>query len=190
MGVEETPLHVPHTHQHTGAHPSNSACFMNWVGGCACAPVTSKGKGNHCKSHSVPGASFWQNVGEKIRFFGLPFTQHFGSVLSVQSTDRHRLAEVHLSPPTYIHGRRFKPPLHCLHQHYNYRVFYQKHRSSLLHFWTGDLEMKTDFTFFCRTWIGIAYASGEETSTASAKVWSAQLFAEGKVELSVYTDFQ
>lgn len=39
-----------------------------------------------------------------------------------------------------------------------------------LRFWCAsgpaDLEMKTDFTFICRTWIGIAYASGEETCSA------------------------
>lgn len=53
--------HPPYTHARarasidphptpTNTHPSS---FMNWVGGCACAPVTSKGKGNRCKSHSV-----------------------------------------------------------------------------------------------------------------------------------------
>lgn len=53
--------------------------------------------------------------------------------------------------------------------------------------------MKTDFTFFCRTWIGIAYASGEDTSALAVKVWSASslvFFMKGKVELTVYTDFQ
>lgn len=51
--------------------------------GCACAPVTSSGKGNHCKSHSVPCASFGQNVGGKKTPLP-PFPIHFlsGSLLS------------------------------------------------------------------------------------------------------------
>lgn len=36
----------------------------------------------------------------------------------------------------------------------------------LMRFWTADLEMMIDLTFICRTWIGIAYASGEQTRGA------------------------
>lgn len=50
-------------------------------------------------------------------------------------------------------------------------------------FWTGDLEMKADFTLFCRTWIGILYASGEDTFSkfgarnfSSIRGWSRFLF--------------
>ena len=51
--------------------------------------------------------------------------------------------------------------------------------------------MKTDFTFFCRTWIGIAYASGEETSLKVFERTNFFLFImKGKVEKTVYTDFQ
>lgn len=66
MGVSVNP---PRLSLHTSLlpHSSKSACFMNWVGGCA--SVTSKGKGNHCKSHSVPCASFWQKKRVFILFF-------------------------------------------------------------------------------------------------------------------------
>lgn len=37
--------------------------------------------------------------------------------------------------------------------------------------------MKTDPTFFCRTWIGIAYVSGEETFKVTQKVSSARFFS-------------
>lgn len=35
-----------------------------------------------------------------------------------------------------------------------------------MRFWTADLEMMIDLMFICRTWIGIAYASGEQTRGA------------------------
>lgn len=59
----------------------------------------------------------------------------------------------------------------------------------LMRFWTADLEMMIDLTFICRTWIGIAYASGEQTRSAVThtptparalarrKVWSEKLYA-------------
>lgn len=46
----------PHTHTRT----RTLACLMNWLDGGARAPDMSKGKGNHCKSHSVTCASFWK----------------------------------------------------------------------------------------------------------------------------------
>lgn len=46
----------PHAHIRT----RTLACLMNWLDGGARAPDMSKGKGNHCKSHSVTCASFWK----------------------------------------------------------------------------------------------------------------------------------
>lgn len=127
--------------------------------------------------------------------FSPPFSPLGISALSSQCTvqSRHRLAEVHLSavcsfffiyyywvtppppppppPCSPSTASSFKPtsPLTTSPRFFFSKntKFYLKHRSSSLQIWTGDLEMKTDFTFFCRTWIGIAYASGERDTPAS-----------------------
>lgn len=147
---------------------------MNCMDGCACAPVTSKGKGNHCKSYSVPPVHPFDKTGKNTVFF--PFSSAFRLCpLCVQSASSHRLAGVHLSfsPSTDIHSKQ----LCSVSTGIKTNDCADLKRNIAQAFCTsGDLEMKTDFTFFCRTWIGIAFASGEETFPVSMKVLSAQLF--------------
>lgn len=93
----------------------NSACFMNWMDGCACAPDTSRGKGNHCKSHSVPCASFGQNV-EKKRLVYPPRHFLFISALSSPGLSTHQASIGRGSPEVFffilpICGHSFKASL-------------------------------------------------------------------------------
>ncbi|XP_017282147.3 vascular endothelial growth factor receptor 3 isoform X2 [Kryptolebias marmoratus] len=92
---------------------------------------------------------------EKTFFFFL-LSQPSDSVRRAESTFTHR--PIRSSPE---HPRHFSFKTSAdLHRHQLFSQFSAR-TSSFLHFRTGDLEMKTDFTFFCRTWIGIiACASG------------------------------
>lgn len=66
---------VDHTRTYAHAH---KRCLMNWLDGGARAPDMSKGKGNHCKSHSVTCASFWKK-NTQVFLWPLWFPPHFGS---------------------------------------------------------------------------------------------------------------
>lgn len=123
------------------------------------------------------------------RFDKIVFFSQFLSISPrppcVHTTDSHRLTDIYLAvcpPSADVHSKHLSPlPPPEFKLHISVFFFLTWHiAQAFLHFWTGDLEMKTDFTFFCRTWIGIAYASGEETLTVSVKVVSAQLMYEGR----------
>lgn len=152
----------PHTHIRT----RTLACLMNWLDGGARAPDMSKGKGNHCKSHSVTCASFWKKKYPGFFLWPLWFPPHFGSVQTLLHTSSisspesvfflpHPPADIHSSPFTFrlkgFFNHYFLPPLK-----------YLKLLLGFVRVWSGDLEMKTDSPLICRIWIGIACASGEQ----------------------------
>lgn len=80
---------------------------MKWMDGCACAPVTSRGKGNHCKSHWAPHAPFWQNR----RFFSL-FLSISPRPPCVHTQNRQAPTDRHLPdlfPSADIHSKHLSP---------------------------------------------------------------------------------
>lgn len=58
-------------------------------------PVTSKGKGTHCKSHSVPYASFWQE--NAFLFLSPTFRTSHILFAELCERERHHFQGVHLS---------------------------------------------------------------------------------------------
>lgn len=84
--------------------------------GRARAPDMSKGKGNHCKSHSVTCASFWG--GKQFFVCPLSFPPHFGSVLTLLRTHPSSIASPEvffffILPSTDIHSSPLAFRLNC-----------------------------------------------------------------------------
>lgn len=152
----------PHTHIRT----RTLACLMNWLDGGARAPDMSKGKGNHCKSHSVTCASFWKKKYPGFFLWPLWFPPHFGSGQTLLHT-HHPFLHLRVCfflpyPPADIHSSLLTFRLKGFFYHYSPPPLkYLKLLLGFVRVWSGDLEMKTDSPLICRIWIGIACASGE-----------------------------
>lgn len=95
---------VDHTRTYAHAH---WRCLMNWLDGGARAPDMSKGKGNHCKSHSVTCASFWKK-NTQVFLWPLWFPPHFGSGQTLLHTHHPFLhLRVCFFPPLSTRGYSF-----------------------------------------------------------------------------------